>query len=75
MALLPQKWGRSMRASSEGWRICCRTCGASRTVWQAGGIRWGAASTSKRKLVYCSQCGRLRVAFVEWQPHAAESGD
>lgn len=65
MALLPQKWGRSMRASSEGWRIRCCTCGASQTVWQAGGIRWGAASIGKRKLVHCSQCGHLRVAAVE----------
>ena len=71
-ALVPESWGERMRKSSEGWRIRCSTCGNSRSVWEAGGIRWGAASVGKRTRVHCSHCGTTRWAVVEWKPD--ESG-
>lgn len=68
MKLLPSRWGESLRRESEGWKIVCNHCGASRSVWQAGGIRWKAKSKGKRVLVHCDRCGRNRWARVEWDP-------
>ena len=65
MAVLPTRWAEDMRAESERWRIRCCTCGASRSVWETGGIRWKAASAGKRILVQCSRCGELRAATME----------
>ena len=64
-AILPARWARSMREESEAWHVTCRTCGSSRSVLEAGGIRWGAASRGKRSLTWCSRCGRLRVVSYE----------
>ncbi len=70
-AVLPQKWADDMRAESQAWRIRCCGCGASRSIWDAGGIRWKAASVSKRTLVRCSHCGGLRAAVIERAGEAA----
>src|SRR5437868_15462154 len=61
-AVLPRKWAEDMRAQSQAWQIRCCTCGASRSVWDCGGIRWKAASVGKRTLAHCSHCGGLRAA-------------
>ncbi len=71
-ALLPRAWADSMRRQSETWRFRCCSCGNSRSVWDAGGVRWHAASLGKRKLIHCPRCGRLRWAAVEWTPDFAE---
>jgi hypothetical protein len=65
MALLPQRWAEDMRVQSQSWQLRCCTCGATRSVWDAGLIRWKAASVGKRITVNCSQCGRFRMAAVE----------
>ena len=70
MAVLPTRWGDSMREESEAWRIRCCTCGTSRSIWDAGGIRWKAYSKGKRTLVRCSKCGWLRIAAIEKVPKA-----
>ena len=69
--VLPRKQADAMRAESQAWRIRCCSCGASRSVWDAGGIRWNAASTGKRTLVHCSHCGGRRTAAIERVPAAA----
>jgi hypothetical protein len=69
LAVLPKRWADSMRAESESWQIRCCTCGASRSVWEAGGIRWKAASIGKRRLVRCPQCKALRWAAIELEPY------
>jgi hypothetical protein len=48
---------------------------ASRSVWDAGGIRWKAASVGKRTVVQCSRCGGLREAAIERTPVARPSSD
>jgi ribosomal protein S27E len=63
--ILPGQWADEIRAESRSWRIRCLGCGASRSVWDAGGVRWKATSIRKRTLVHCSHCGRLRVAAIE----------
>ncbi len=64
MALLPKSWAEDMKAESLAWQIQCCTCGRSRSVWEAGGIRWKAKSVGKRTMVYCSQCGSLQMAAI-----------
>ena len=68
LKILPQKWAEDMRKESEGWKIRCETCGQSRSVWEAGGIRWKAASVGKKMRVFCKQCGDMRTAAVEFLP-------
>jgi hypothetical protein len=65
MTVLPRSWAEDMRAESESWKIRCLGCGASKSVWEVGGVRWKAKSRGKRMLVHCSQCGGLRMAAVE----------
>ena len=55
-AVLPQKWFASMAAESRAWKMRC-PCGHQRSVWDLGGIRWGAAGNPKR-LLKCPACGR-----------------
>jgi len=68
LAVLPQRWGESMKRDSKAWRFRCITCDFSRSVWDAGGIRWKAASRGKRTMIYCTVCGKLRSAAVEYRP-------
>lgn len=65
MTVLPRAWADDLRAESESWRIRCLGCGASKSVWEAGGVRWKARSQGKRTLVRCSHCGGMRMAAVE----------
>ena len=65
MTVLPRAWAEDLRAESESWKIRCLRCGASKSVWEAGGVRWKAKSRGKRMIVRCSQCGGLRMAAVE----------
>jgi len=70
MAILPKSWADDMRKESQEWRIRCCSCGASKSVWDVGGIRWKAYGV-KRTLVHCSHCGGFRAASVERVPAAA----
>jgi uncharacterized Zn finger protein len=63
--MFPKRFWRSVIRESREWRVRCLTCGTSRSYWKLGGIRWKAASSGKRMLVRCPQCGRSRVAAVE----------
>lgn len=65
LAIMPKGLAGEIWAASESWKIRCLTCGASRSVWEVGGVRWKAASIGKRTLIRCSQCDRLRWAAVE----------
>jgi hypothetical protein len=63
--LLPKRWSEAMRAESESWLLCCLTCGLTRSLWEAGGVRYKGTSHSKRTVVWCPQCGRLRAMSLE----------
>lgn len=62
--LLPRPRFEAMAADSHRWKVRCLTCGHERSIWELGGIRWGASSSGKRVLVRCPRCGRLRCASV-----------
>ena len=65
LAILPKSMADDMRADSKSWIMVCRTCGERRSVWDAGGIRWGAYSKGKRTLCFCTKCDRYRWASWE----------
>ncbi len=46
----------SMEAASRDWMMQCSTCGRETSLWEAGGIRYGAKGKPKR-LIRCSECG------------------
>jgi hypothetical protein len=48
-----------MEAESRAWKVRCETCGAERSVWDIGGIRWKAAG-NRRSLIMCQGCGGAR---------------
>jgi uncharacterized protein with PIN domain len=56
-AVLPKDSIRNMEAESRAWMMRCPDCGHEISVWEAGGIRYGA-SGKPRRLMRCSQCGR-----------------
>ncbi len=57
-ALVPSSMTKAMEAESRTWMMRC-PAGHERSIWEAGGIRAGAAGR-KRTVVWCPQCGKLR---------------
>ena len=56
-ALLPKDSVDGMERESRAWMMRCPSCGHEISVWDAGGIRFGA-SGKPRRLMRCSQCGK-----------------
>jgi uncharacterized Zn finger protein len=73
--ILPKRWAESIKAESESWLLHCPTCGSIRSIWDIGGIRYKAASHGKRTMVWCQQCGKLRMMAVEQEQIDSKSGD
>lgn len=65
MKVLPKKWADDMRAESERWIMTCEGCGRSKSVWEAGGIRWKAASKGKSMIAFCKECGGPKIIKIE----------
>lgn len=53
--ILPQKWAAAMEAESRAWKMRCK-CGHEISVWETGGIRWGARGRTWT-LWRCPHCG------------------
>jgi hypothetical protein len=45
----------ALEAESRDWMIQC-PCGHENSVWELGGIRFGAKSTGKKTLMRCRKC-------------------
>ena len=58
-SVLPAAWARDMEAESRSWLARC-PCGATRSIWDLGGIRWKARGSPSR-LMRCPHCGQLRM--------------
>jgi DNA-directed RNA polymerase subunit RPC12/RpoP len=56
IALFPPKVAEDMETESRSWILRCPTCGHERSIWDVGGIRWGAKGNPKR-LLRCPACG------------------
>jgi len=63
--LLPKRWSEAMRAESESWLLRCLACGLTRSLWEAGGVRYKGTSRKKHAIVWCPQCRRLRLMSLE----------
>jgi uncharacterized Zn finger protein len=48
-----------VEAESRQWMVQC-PCGFERSVWDLGGVRYGARSRGKKVLRRCTECGRFR---------------
>jgi len=48
---------RAIEAHSRAWRVRCPHCAFERSIWDLGGIRYGAGGRT-RMLARCPQCGR-----------------
>ena len=70
VAILPQHWAAKMEAESRSWIVRC-SCGFARSIWDMGGIRWGAAGQPRRYLS-CPQCGKSSWQTVSREPRADE---
>jgi len=64
--LLPKKTADALEVESRQWMLRC-PCGAERSVWDAGGIRF-AASGNPRRLMKCAACGERTWHKVEKAP-------
>jgi hypothetical protein len=62
-AVFPQKWFEAAEASSRAWMVRC-PCGAEKSVWDMGGVRWKARGKSWW-LMRCPSCGQRRWHTVE----------
>lgn len=65
--LLPTRWFDRIRHSSERWMIQCTQFGSGRSVGDAGGIRFGAASAGKPIAARCAACGEIVAARVYYR--------
>lgn len=54
--ILPKSMARNMEYESRQWGITCPNCGKETSIWEMGGIRWGASG--KTAMVWkCEICG------------------
>jgi hypothetical protein len=70
LAVLPSAWAKNLENESRAWMVKCATCSSERSIWELGGIRWGAAGKPKR-LMRCPQCQQYtwhEVSKSEPQP-------
>jgi hypothetical protein len=58
LAVLPAKWAQNLETESRQWIMKCPSCSHEKSIWDLGGIRWGAAGKPKR-LMMCPQCRQL----------------
>ena len=61
----PSHWFKAMEMESRDWHLVCE-CGHAQSVWERGGIRFGAAGKPV-KLLWCAACHRLRTHRMEWR--------
>ena len=59
-----QTLGADIQRESEAWKIRCTACGRQKSVWSAGGVRYGASSGVKHTLGFCSGCHGLRMLKI-----------
>jgi hypothetical protein len=61
----PASWFDKMKSESQKWHLVCE-CGHATSVWDRGGIRYGA-SGKPMKLMSCPACGKFTTHRMEWR--------
>lgn len=62
-AVLPAKWLADLEAETRCWEVACKTCGRSKDLWEAGGLRWRATGTSQTA-GFCTACDAKRTMVI-----------
>ncbi len=55
----------AIERESREWLVICPNCGLERSLWDIGGVRYGARSRGKRLGVRCPTCGKRSMHPVE----------
>jgi tRNA A-37 threonylcarbamoyl transferase component Bud32 len=71
--LLPAHWFEAVRLQSHDWHMVC-PCGHELSVWDAGGIRFGASGNPRRKM-FCPACHKFRWFTTIWRGPSAAAGE
>ncbi|MEA2177601.1 MAG: hypothetical protein QOG77_898 [Solirubrobacteraceae bacterium] len=69
MGLMPGR-AQAMERESREWFVTCAKCSFEQSIWDLGGIRYGARSKGSRVGVRCAQCGRRSMQRLEHRPPA-----
>jgi protein-arginine kinase activator protein McsA len=62
--ILPEKLFQKIKNESKKWFMVCNKCGYSKSYWDAGGIRAGAASCKKVIFGHCPNCKKWKFFNV-----------
>lgn len=64
LGFLPQDRRAEAEAESRRWKVICAACGHSASIWDMGGVRYGATG---RSLTWgrCKACGKRGKHRVE----------
>ena len=57
LKLAPRGMALRMEAESREWVMQCPNCGAERSIWELGGLRYKAKGQPRRRTT-CWACGR-----------------
>ena len=57
LKLAPKGMRSAMEAESREWVMRCPNCGAERSIWELGGIRYKARGQPRRRTT-CWECGK-----------------
>ena len=57
LRLLGARRAADAERESREWFVVCPGCDHARSVWDLGGVRYGAKSKGKRQRVRCPACG------------------
>lgn len=60
LRLMPKKSRAAAEAESKQWIATCPGCGTRTSVWELGGLRYGAAG-NPRISVKCRECGKRGI--------------
>ena len=70
LRLMPWR-AEAIERESREWVMTCPNCGLERSIWDIGGVRYGAKSKGKKVAVKCSGCGKRAMHPVERRPSGA----
>jgi hypothetical protein len=69
LGVVPRRTAVAMEQESRRWRLTCPQCGAASSVWDLGGLRYGAAGRPWRQY-RCPACRRWVGARMAYDPSA-----
>ena len=58
-SLVPAHVADRVRHETDQWQLLCGGCGKTKSLWEAGGIRYGKSSTQSvsATFAWCRSCG------------------